>query len=230
MRIDILTLFPEGLDTVLRESVLGRARTAGKVDIRLTDLRDFADDKHATADDPPFGGGGGMVMKAEMVARGVESVSGPESTRVVLDAAGELFTHKLAVEFSLASHLVLVCGHYKGIDERAIEELKLRPVSIGDYVLTGGEPAAWVVADAVVRLLPGVLGDFESATSDSFFEDGLLGPAVYARPAEWRGREVPDVLVSGNHAKIAEWRRASMITRTKSRRPDLMQSGMRHDD
>jgi len=230
MRIDILTLFPEGLEGVLNESVLGRARKAGKVDIRMTDLRDFADDKHNTADDPPFGGGGGMVMKAEMVARGVEKVAEADATKIVLDAAGELFTHKLAVEFSLASQLVLVCGHYKGIDERAVEELNLRPLSIGDYVLTGGEPAAWVVADAVVRLLPGVLGDFESAQSDSFFEDGLLGPAVYARPAEWRGRAVPEVLVSGNHAKIAAWRRESMLARTKRRRPELIRPELMTDE
>jgi tRNA (guanine37-N1)-methyltransferase len=222
IKIDILTLFPEGLRAVLGESVCGRAQKAGKVAITVTDLRDFADDRHSTADDAPFGGGGGMVLKAEVVARGVEAVAGPASTRVVLDPAGELLTHRLAVELSLASHLVLVCGHYKGIDERAVEELELRPVSIGDYVLTGGEPAAWVVTDAVVRLLPGVLGDFDSAVGDSFFEDGLLGPAVYSRPAEWRGRAVPEVLVSGDHALVAKWRRESMLKRTWARRPELI--------
>jgi len=230
MRIDILTLFPDGLREVLEESVLGRAQKAGKVEIRVTDLRQFADDKHATADDAPFGGGGGMVMRAEVVARGVEAVAGPDALRVVLDPAGERFSHKLAVEFSLASHLVLICGHYKGIDERAVEALNLRPVSIGDYVLTGGEPAAWVVTDAVVRLLPGVLGDFDSAVSDSFFEDGLLGPAVYSRPAEWRGRRVPEALISGNHDGVARWRRRSMIMRTLERRPDLIRPELLSDE
>jgi len=222
MRIDILTLFPEGLTSVLKESVCGRAQKSGKVEIAVTDLRRFADDKHATADDAPFGGGGGMVIKAELVAKAVESVAGPDAVKVILDPAGELFSHDLAVEFSLAPRLVLVCGHYKGVDERAVELLNLRPVSIGDYVLTGGEPAAWVVTDAVVRLLPGVLGDFESATSDSFFEDGILGPPVYSRPAEWRGKRVPEELLSGDHARIARWRREAMLRRTRERRPDLL--------
>jgi tRNA (guanine37-N1)-methyltransferase len=222
LKIDILTLFSDGLSTVLQESVCGRAQKAGRVAVTVTDMRKFAEDRHSTADDTPFGGGGGMVLKADVVARAVESVSELASTRIVLDPAGERFTHRLAVEFSLASHLVLVCGHYKGIDERAVEELNLRPVSIGDYVLTGGEPAAWAVTDAVVRLLPGVLGDFDSAVGDSFFEDGLLGPAVYSRPAEWRGRRVPEALVSGNHSLVAKWRRESMLRRTWARRPELI--------
>jgi len=223
MKIDILTLFPEGLKAVLAESVIGRAQKAGKVEITVTDLRSFADDKHNTADDTPYGGGGGMVIKAEIVARGIEAVARPDAVRVVLDPAGELFSHRLAVEFSLAPQLVLVCGHYKGVDERATELLNLRPVSIGDYVLTGGEPAAWVVSDAVVRLLPGVLGDFDSAVGDSFFEEGLLGAPVYSKPAEWRGRAVPEALLSGNHARIAEWRYETMLERTRQRRPELLQ-------
>lgn len=223
MQIDILTLFPEGLGAVLGESVLGRAQKAGKVNISVTDLRQFAEDKHNTADDTPYGGGGGMVIKAEIVARGIEAVARPGATRVILDPAGELFSHRMAVEFSLARQLVMVCGHYKGVDERATELLALRPVSIGDYVLTGGEPAAWVVADAVVRLLPGVLGDFDSATGDSFFEEGLLGAPVYSKPAEWRGLKVPEALLSGNHAEIAEWRTQAMLERTRQRRPELLQ-------
>jgi tRNA (guanine37-N1)-methyltransferase len=222
MRIDILTLFPEGLRTVLAESVCGRAQTAGAVEIAVTDMRRYATDKHNTADDTPYGGGGGMVLLADVVAGAVETLARPDSVKIVLDAAGEPFGQKLAQEFSLASHLVLVCGHYKGIDERAVEHLGLRPVSIGDYVLTGGEPAAWAVTDAVVRLLPGVLGDFESAQGDSFFDDGLLGPAVYSRPAEWRGLPVPEVLLSGDHAQIRAWRRESMLRRTRERRPDLL--------
>jgi tRNA (guanine37-N1)-methyltransferase len=225
MRIDILTLFPEGLQAALALSIPGRAQKAGKVEIAVTDLRQFAEDKHSTADDTPYGGGGGMVIKAEVVARGVEAVARPGAVKIVLDAAGELLTQRLAEELSLAEQLVLVCGHYKGIDERAIEKLGLRPVSVGDYVLSGGEPAAWVVTDAVVRLLPGVLGDFESATGDSFFDDGLLGPPVYSKPAEWRGMRVPGALLSGDHARIAAWRHEARAARTKARRPELW-----HDD
>jgi len=229
VRIDILTLFPDGLRAVLSESVCGRACTSGKVKMTVTDLRAFAEDKHRLADDTPYGGGGGMVMLPEVVARAVESVSTQEAARIVLDPTGERFTQSLAQELSLAPHLILVCGHYKGIDERALEQLKLRPVSIGDYVLTGGEPAAWVLTDAVVRMLPGVLGDFESAQSDSFFDEGLLGPAVYTRPAVWRGQSVPEALMSGDHACIRAWRRQSSIKRTRQRRPDLQDEAAREE-
>lgn len=221
MRIDILSLFPDGLSTVLKESVCGRAQAAGHVDICVTDMRKYAELPHRRADDAPYGGGGGMVLLAEVVAQAVEDVATEGALKIVLDPAGEPFTHDLAKEFSLSDHLVLLCGHYKGIDERALEDLNLRPVSIGDYVLTGGEPAAWVLSDAVIRLLPGVLGDFESAQSDSFFDDGLLGAAVYSRPSEWRGRSVPEPLQSGDHAKILAWRMDSMKRRTRERRPDL---------
>lgn len=227
MRIDILSLFPDGLSRVLAESVCGRAQTAGHVEVCVTDMREFADLPHRRADDAPYGGGGGMVLLADVVARAVEAVASPGALRIVLDPAGEPFTQDLAKEFSLADHLVLLCGHYKGIDERALEDLKLRPISIGDYVLTGGEPAAWVLSDAVIRLLPGVLGDFESAQSDSFFDDGMLGPAVYSRPMEWRGRRVPEPLQSGDHAKIKAWREDSMRRRTQERRPDLWRNEAR---
>jgi tRNA (guanine37-N1)-methyltransferase len=224
MRIDILTLFPESLRAALSESVCARAQESGKVQLVVTDIRSFATDRHRTADDTPYGGGGGMVLLAEVVARAVEAVKSPGSINLVLDAAGTKYTQDMAKRLSLADHLVLVCGHYKGIDERALELLELEPVSIGDYVLTGGEPAAWVVADSVVRLIPGVLGDFGSAQGDSFFDDGLLGPAVYSRPAEWRGRAVPAELVSGDHRAVAQWRQQSAEERTRKRRPDLWQS------
>jgi len=194
------------------------------VQVVVTDIRSFATDRHRTADDTPYGGGGGMVLLADVVARAVEAVQSPGSVNLVLDAAGTRYTQDWAKRLSLADHLVLVCGHYKGIDERVLELLKLTPLSIGDYVLTGGEPAAWVVADSVVRLIPGVLGDFESAQGDSFFDDGLVGPAVYSRPAEWRGRAVPAELLSGDHQAVAQWRRRSSEERTQRRRPDLWQS------
>jgi tRNA (guanine37-N1)-methyltransferase len=230
MHIDILTLFPEGLAAVLAQSVCGRAQESGKVEIAVTDMRSFAEDRHHSADDTPYGGGGGMVLLAEVVARSVEAVAGPDAVKVILDPAGELFNQALAKELSLASQLILVCGHYKGIDERAVELLSLRPVSIGDYVLSGGEPAAWVVADAVIRLLPGVLGDFESAQSDSFFDEGMLGPAVYSRPATWRGLSVPEPLRSGDHARISAWRRDSMLRRTRERRPELLKRELERED
>jgi tRNA (guanine37-N1)-methyltransferase len=221
MRIDMLTLFPESLRAALSESVCARAQESGRVQVVVTDIRSFANDRHRSADDTPYGGGGGMVLLADVVARAVEAVTSRDAVHVVLDAAGERFTQELSKEFSLADHLVLVCGHYKGIDERVVEDLQLRPVSIGDFVLTGGEPAAWVVADSVIRLIPGALGDFESAQGDSFFEEGILGPAVYTKPAQWRGQAVPEDLLSGDHARIAQWRRTSALERTKSRRPDL---------
>ena len=230
MRIDILTLFPDRLQSVLTDSITGRAITDGRVDLRVTDIRRFAQDKHHTADDTPYGGGGGMVMLADVVARAVESVTTPEAQNIVLDPAGELFNQGVAAELSLAPHLVLVCGHYKGIDERVIGQLDLRPISIGDYVLTGGEPAAWVITDAVIRILPGVLGDFESAQGDSFFYEGLLGPAVYTRPSVWRGQPVPEALLSGNHEKIRAWRRESMLERTRRRRPDLWRTREAHEE
>jgi tRNA (guanine37-N1)-methyltransferase len=229
VRIDILTLFPESLRAALSESVCARAQAQGLVQVVVTDIRSFATDRHRTADDTPYGGGGGMVLLAEVVARAVEAVQSPGATRLVLDAAGTRYTQELAKRWSLADHLVLVCGHYKGIDERVVDTLDLEPVSIGDYVLTGGEPAAWVVVDSVVRLIPGVLGDFESAQGDSFFDDGLLGPAVYSRPAEWRGRAVPAELVSGDHQAVARWRRRSSEERTRLRRPDLWQSARVQD-
>lgn len=230
MRIDIVTLFPESLRAALSESVCARAQESGRVQVVVTDIRSFATDRHRTADDTPYGGGGGMVLLAEVVARAVEAVKSEGSLNLVLDAAGERYTQETAKRLSLADHLVLVCGHYKGIDERVLEQLDLIPVSVGDYVLTGGEPAAWVVVDSVVRLVPGVLGDFESAQGDSFFDDGLLGPAVYSRPAEWRGQAVPAELLSGDHRAVARWRQRSALERTRTRRPDLWQSARVQDD
>jgi len=229
LRIDILTLFPESLRAALSESVCARAQERGLVQVVVTDIRSFATDKHRTADDTPYGGGGGMVLLADVVAKAVEAVKSERSVNLVLDAAGAQYTQEWAKRLSLADHIVLVCGHYKGVDERVVDDLGLVPVSIGDYVLTGGEPAAWVVADSVVRLIPGVLGDFESAQGDSFFDDGLLGPAVYSRPAEWRGHAVPPELVSGDHGAVDRWRRRSSEERTRTRRPDLWQSARVQD-
>lgn len=230
IRIDILSLFCEMFEPVLSTSIPGRARAAGLVDWHLTDVRRFADNKHNKVDDRPFGGGPGMVMNAEPVYRAVLDAESHEpqrpARRVLLTPQGELLTQDLVKEFAQEDRLLLITGHYEGIDERAIEELRPREISIGDYVLSGGELAAMVLIDAVVRLLPGALGHESSAAEDSFSHLGpdgqpLLDCPHYTRPREWMGRAVPEVLLSGDHGAIDRWRLEQMITRTRTRRPDV---------
>lgn len=233
MRIDVLTLFPEMFEGPLSESILRQAREKGLLEIELTNIRDFATDKHRTADDYQYGGGSGMVMKPEPIFRAVEGVreragEGEASATILLSARGRLLDQNLASELSGLDHLVLICGRYKGVDER-VAALATHEVSIGDYVLTGGELAAAIVIDAVSRLVPGVLGDIESAETDSFFE-GILGPPTYTRPEEYRGARVPDVLLSGNHERIRRWRRERALEATLSRRPDLLEKAELTDE
>jgi len=228
MRIDIITGLPKLLESPLQESILRRAQEKGKAEIVVHDLRQFAHDKHRTIDDTPYGGGAGMVLKPEPIFECVESLTAQRTYDeiILLSPVGERFTQRLANELSLKEHLMLVCGHYKGVDERVRKALITREISIGDYVLTGGELAAAVVVDAVVRLVPGVLNDSESALTDSF-QDGLLGSPEYTRPAEYRGMKVPDVLLSGDHAEIEEWREQQRLARTQARREDLMKKEQR---
>jgi tRNA (guanine37-N1)-methyltransferase len=222
MQINVVTLFPEVIGPFLEASIAGRAQTAGRVSFRMVQLRDFTHDRHRTVDDSPYGGGAGMVLKPEPFFEAVASLD--EASRdgpiVLLSARGRRFTHRDAVRFSLGSRLTLLCGHYKDVDQRVADGLATEEMSIGDFVLTGGEPAAICVLDAVVRLIPGVLGDHESASSDSHY-DGLLSPPSYTRPPEYAGMRVPDVLLSGNHAEIEAWRLAEAERLTRERRPDL---------
>ena len=219
MRINIWTIFPEFFEATLEASILGRAAAAGLVEYRVVDLRAYAHDRHRTVDDEPFGGGAGMVMKPEPFFEARDDLE-PEGPIALLTPRGALFHHATAVRYSLARELTLLCGRYKGVDERVAEAVATEEVSVGDYVLSGGEPAALVVIDAVVRLLPGALGDHESAATDSFYED-LLAPPVYTRPAEYRGLPVPEVLLSGDHGRIEAWRREQAERATRWRRPDL---------
>ncbi len=223
MRIDVLTGLPKLLESPFQESILRRAQEKGIVDLVVHDLRSFAHDKHKTIDDTPYGGGSGMVLKPEPIFECVDALKAQRSYDevIVLTPDGELFNQRIANELSLKKNLILICGHYKGIDERVREALVTREISIGDYVLTGGELAAAVVVDAVVRLIPGVLNDGESALNDSF-QDGLLGAPEYTRPAEYRGMKVPEVLLSGNHAEILKWREEQRLARTERRRKDLL--------
>ncbi len=226
MRIDVLTLFPEALEPVLASSIVGRAVESGIASIACTNFREFARDKHRTVDDRPFGGGPGMVLMCEPVFDALEHVEagheGQASTRVLLTPQGERLTQRVAQELSQEAWLVLLCGHYEGFDERIRTGIDAREISIGDYVLSGGESAALVLIDAIVRLLPGALGGESSAHDDSF-TDGLLEYPQYTRPREFRGMAVPDVLLSGDHGSIEAWRREQRIERTLARRPDLMQ-------
>ncbi len=222
MRISVVTLFPEVIAPYLGASIPGRAAAAGRVRYQLLQLRDFTHDRHHTVDDYPYGGGAGMVLKPEPFFEAVESLD--EASRrgpiVLLSARGRRFTHQDAVRLSLEATLTLLCGHYKDVDQRVAEGLATEELSLGDFVLSGGELAATCVIDAVVRLLPGVLGDHESAAGDSHY-DGLLSPPSYTRPPEFEGRGVPEVLLSGNHAQIAAWRQAEAERLTAERRPDL---------
>ena len=221
MKIDILTIFPEFFESPLQSSMLHRAQQSDLVAVETHDLRQFAGDKHQTVDDAPYGGGGGMVFKAEPVACAWDRLNLAAGHAIYLTADGEPLTQDLAVELSLEKHLVLLCGHYKGIDERIRTHMIDREVSIGDYVLTGGEPAAMVVIDTVVRLIPGVLGNFSSALEDSFHEVVLDCP-WYTRPESFRGEQVPSVLLSGDHGEVNRWRRRQALRRTFERRPELL--------
>jgi len=231
MRIDIITLFPEMFRGPFDESIVKRAVDTNLVKIRFHNLRDYAKDRHGTVDDYPYGGGAGMVLKADVVFDAVEGVrsviskeegvEGEKIPVILLTPQGRPFSQSIAREISEHTFLILLCGHYEGVDERVVEHLVNDEVSIGDYVLSGGELAAMVVVDAVVRLLPGVLGSEES-TKDESHIDSLLEYPQYTRPALYRGWEVPEVLISGNHARIAQWRRKQAIERTLKRRPDLL--------
>jgi tRNA (guanine37-N1)-methyltransferase len=219
LTIDVVTLFPEVIAPYLGASIPGRAAAGGLVQFRLVQLRDFTHDRHSTVDDYPYGGGAGMVLKPEPFFEAVETLR-PTGPIVLLSARGKHFTHDDAVRFSLGERLTLLCGHYKDVDQRVADGLGAEELSIGDFVLSGGEPAALCVIDAVVRLLPGALGDHESASSDSHYE-GLLSPPSYTRPPEYRGMPVPEVLRSGNHAEIEAWREKEAERLTRERRPDL---------
>lgn len=222
MQIDILTLFPRIFEGPLDESILKRARDRGLVQVRVHNLRDFTHDKHRVVDDRPYGGAPGMLMKPEPIFEAVEKLRRDNTCVVLMTPQGMPFTQGRAGELAGKPHLLIICGHYEGIDERVREALVHEEVSIGDYVLTNGALAAAVVVDAVVRLVPGVLGDEQSAGDDSF-AGGLLEGPQYTRPPEFRGMRVPDVLVSGDHGAIAKWRAEQARKRTKERRPDLLE-------
>jgi tRNA (guanine37-N1)-methyltransferase len=222
MKIDILTLFPEICRVPLGESMMKRAQENKIVDLRIHNLRDWTADKHHVVDDAPFGGGQGMVMKPEPIFAAVESLRTETSTVILMTPQGKRFTQSIATELSDEKHLIIICGHYEGVDHRVAEHLVDREISIGDYVLTNGAIAAVVLVDATVRLLSGVLGHELSAADDTF-SDGLLEAPQYTRPATFRGWKVPDILLSGNHAEITAWRKEEARRRTKENRPDLLQ-------
>jgi tRNA (guanine37-N1)-methyltransferase len=226
MRINIVTIFPEFFTGPLSLSIPGRAAAAGLVEYRIVDLRDFTHDRHRTVDDLPYGGGTGMVMKPEPFFEAVESLA-PKGPILLMSARGKRFEHEDAVRLSLEEELTFLCGHYKDVDQRVADYLATEELSLGDFVLSGGEYAALAMTDAVVRLLPGALGTHESAASDSFYEEGLLSPPSYTRPAEYRGYVVPEVLRSGDHARIAAWRREQAERLTRERRPDLWEKHVR---
>jgi tRNA (guanine37-N1)-methyltransferase len=224
MRIDAISIFPQFFD-VLDISLLGRAKTQDLLEVKIHDLRDFTDDKHRTVDDTPFGGGAGMLMKAEPWGQALDSVMTAETIVIFPSPAGELFKQATAQELSKAKHLVFACGRYEGIDQRVVDyatsKAKVRLVSLGDYVLNGGEVAAVAMIEAIARLIPGVIGNADSLTEESH-SDGLLEYPSYTKPSTWRGLEVPEVLLGGNHAEIAKWRKAKALERTQQVRPELL--------
>jgi len=221
VRIDVITLFPEICRAPLNESMMKRAQQSGALELHIHNLRDWTNDRHHIVDDAPFGGGPGMVMKPEPIFAAVDSLRAGESRVVLMTPQGRRFDQHAAQRFSRDGHLIIICGHYEGVDHRVVENLVDEEISIGDYVLTNGAIAAVVFVDAITRLLPGVLGDVRSAADDSFVE-GLLEAPQYTRPAEFRGWKVPDVLLGGNHAEIARWRREQALARTEKNRPDLL--------
>ena len=217
IRVNIVTIFPEFFAAPLAASIPGRAARAGLVEYRVTDLRDYTHDRHRTVDDEPYGGGAGMVMKPEPFFEAIDDMS-PAGPIVLLSARGRRFRHNDAVRLSLEREVTLLCGHYKDVDQRVADHLATEELSIGDFVVSGGEIGALTITDALVRLLPGVLGDHESASSDSFYEGDAISAPSYTRPAEYRGLVVPEVLRSGDHRRIEEWRRAESERRTRRRR------------
>lgn len=225
MRVDFLTIFPDYFG-VLDLSLIGKAKTSGLVEIGVHDLRDFTSDKHRSVDDTPYGGGAGMVMMAEPWGAALDLVMKPESILVVPTPSGEVFNQPIANELAAEEHLVFACGRYEGIDQRVLDEAndrwKVREISLGDYVLNGGEVAALAITEAVVRLVPGFMGNPDSLVEESHGTDQLLEYPVYTKPAVWRGREVPEVLLSGDHGRIAKWRAEQARKRTAERRPDLL--------
>lgn len=228
MRIDILSLFPEMFKGPLTESILGKATEKGLLDVHVTDFREYTTDKQHHVDDAPYGGGAGMLLQAQPIFDAYDAIQkevGPDTSKgrvILLDPAGQKFDQHLANELAHEDHLTFICGHYEGYDER-IRQIVTDEVSLGDFVLTGGELASMVMIDATVRFIPGVLGNHDSATGDSF-EDGLLEYPQYTRPADFRGMKVPEVLLSGNHQLIAQWRQKESLRRTLHRRPDLLES------
>jgi len=223
VRVDIITIFPGIFDSPLRESLLGRAIEAGLLDVRVHDLRDSTTDKHRQVDDESYGGGPGMVLKPEPVFAAVESLGAGERRTLLLSPAGRRLDQDLARELAAEPWLVLICGRYEGVDERVAEGLPAEEVSIGDYVVAGGEVPALVVLEAVTRLVPGVIGRRESHEQDSFGDAGMLDHPHYTRPAEFRGLRVPETLLSGNHAEIERWRREAALEKTRRNRPDLLE-------
>lgn len=225
MRLDILTLFPNMMSMFFEESILKRAQKKGIVEVAIHDLHDYSLTRYGSIDDYPYGGSAGMVMGVEPLANCIEELQSQRHYDEVIYTApdGEMFSQPMANELSLKGNLIILCGHYKGIDERVREHFITREISIGDYVLTGGELAGAVICDAVIRLIPGVIGDEQSALDDSF-QNGLVAPPEYTRPPEFRGWKVPDILLSGNHAKIEQWRYEQSIERTRQRRPDLLEN------
>jgi len=229
LNIDIITIFPDYFREIVDHGILRRARAAGLVDFKAHDLRNWTSDKHHVVDDRPFGGGDGMVLKPEPIFAAVETLTGcsrreefpPETRVILLSPQGRVFSQTIAQDFASAKQIVLLCGRYEGVDERVADALVTDEISIGDYVLSGGEPAAMVVVDSVVRLLPGALGSDTSAVFESFSE-GILDYPHYTRPTEFEGMKVPDVLLSGNHAEIERWRRDAALKKTSRNRPDLL--------
>ena len=232
MRIDVLTIFPNVISSVIGESLIKKAREKNLVEFKIWDIREFTSDKHNTVDDTPFGGGGGMVMKVEPLTAALEKVLSqiPGKRRITLtSASGKKFDQKMAQDFSREENLIIICGHYAGVDERLKQLFELEEISIGDFVLTGGELPALVVIDAVVRLIPGVLGNFQSAENDSFYS-GILGFPQYTRPQNFKNLEVPEILVSGDHEKVRIWRRKEALRKTFLNRPDLLERAMLSDE
>ncbi len=223
LRFDIVTVFPEMFEGSFKESILRIAQEKHLVDIHVVNLRDFTKDRHRSTDDKPFGGGPGMVMKPEPIFECVRSIrkKSPKARVILFSPSGKLFNQKAAWELSKKKHLILICGHYEGVDERVQEHLADEEISLGDFVLTGGEIPAMAVVDAVTRLIPGVLGNKDSLAHESF-QEGLLEYPHYTRPRDYLGYEVPDILVSGNHDKVERWRREQALKRTRERRPDLL--------
>jgi tRNA (guanine37-N1)-methyltransferase len=229
VRIDIMTIFPQMFDSLFNYSIVGRARERGLLDVRLHDIRTYTHDKHHIVDDYPFGGGPGMMLKPEPIFEAVEAVTKESgvaiSPTILLSPQGRLFNQKIAQELAGYEHFILICGRYEGVDERVADHLASDEISVGDYVLSGGEVASMVVVDCVVRLLPGAVGSEESVAGDSHM-DGLLEYPQYTRPAEYRNWIVPAVLLSGNHNQIARWRRQQSLLRTAKRRPDLLEKAV----